>query len=164
MTSARVSLGGQSQQFVGDTTLQYYVDKTHRVKGALKKPKAVRIRAVIDGPTSTSAPYLKVTGPGVTPIGDDCQLQAGSAVSGSGPTGPAGAAGADGAAGAQGPRGDPDGRPDRRADGAQGPHGRSGRAGGVRRVPQGPHGRRTARPGPAGPQGAAGRGRRATGV
>ncbi len=151
-----VSLGGQYQEFVGDTTLQLFVDKTHRVKGALKRPKAVRIRAVIDASTSTSAPYLMVSGPGVTPLGGACQLQAGSAVAGSGPTGPMGPAGpagadgapgADGAAGPQGPAG---------ADGAPGADGAAGPAG-----PQGPAGADGApgadgATGPAGPQGPAG--------
>ena len=118
--------------FVGDTMTQYYVDKTPRVKGGAKRPKAVRIRAVIDGPTTVTAPYLKVTGPAVVPVGDACQLQAGSPVSGSGPTG---SAGTDGATGPQGPAG---------ADGATGPAG-----------PQGPAGADGAT-GPAGPAGADG--------
>src|SRR5215470_10894698 len=124
--------------FVGDTMTQYYVDKTQHVKGGAKQTKAVRIRAVIDGPTTATAPYLKVTGPNVVPVGDACQLQAGSPVAGSGPTGPAGAdgatgpqgpAGADGATGPQGPPG---------ADGADGADGPAG--------PQGPQGD----PGPVG--------------
>src|SRR5215470_2347179 len=118
--------------FVGDTMTQYYVDRTQRVKGGAKRPKAVRIRAVIDGPTTVTAPYLKVTGPNVVPVGDACQLQAGSPVSGSGPTGPAGA---DGATGLQGPAG---------AEGATGPQGPAGAAGA------------TGPAGPAGPAGAIG--------
>src|SRR5258705_39286 len=130
--------------FVGDTMTQYYVDKTQRVKGGARRPKAVRIRAVIDGPTTVTAPYLKVTGPAVVPVGDACQLQAGSPVSGSGPTGPGGADGAVGPYGAEGAEG---------ATGAAGPTGPGGADGAT--GPQGPAGADGAT-GPAGPAGADG--------
>src|SRR5262249_40144214 len=133
--------------FVGDTMTQYYVDSTQRRKVGAKRPRAGRIRAVIDGPPTVTAPYLKVTGPNVVPVGDACQLQAGSPVSGSGPTGPAGA---DGATGLQGPAG---------AAGAAGPQGPTGPAGPVgadgATGPQGPAGAAGAT-GPAGPTGPAG--------
>src|SRR5262245_43511305 len=139
--------------FVGDTMIHYYVDRTQRVKGGAKQLRATRIRAVIDGPTTATAPYLKVTGLNVVPVGDACQLQAGSPVSGSGPTGPEGAAGlqgpagADGATGPQGPAG---------ADGATGPAGPTGPAGADGATgPQGPAGAGGAA-GPAGPAGPAG--------
>src|SRR5215510_14309643 len=139
--------------FVGDTMTQYYVDRTQRVKGGARRPKAVRIRAVIDGPTMATAPYLKVTGPNVVPVGDACQLQAGSPVSGSGPTGPAGA---DGATGLQGPAGADGAAGAAGADGATGPQGPAGAAGATGPAgPAGPAGADGAT-GPQGPAGAAG--------
>ena len=128
---------GSVQHFVGDPAIQYFVDKRHKVKNAPKLPKAVRILATIDGPTATTAPYLMVTGPGVTPVGDACQLQPGDAVAGAGPTGPtgpegpqgpAGPQGSAGADGAQGPQGDPGPAGADGADGAQGPQGDPGTA------------------------------------
>jgi hypothetical protein len=104
------TLVGSAPLFVGDAPIQYFVDKRQRIKDAPKLPKAVRLVAVIDGPVLASAPYLKVSGTGVVGVGGACQLQPGTAVSGSGPSGPAGPAGADGAdgaAGSVGPQGDP---------------------------------------------------------
>jgi hypothetical protein len=151
--------------FGGDEYANFFVDRHQRVNGAVRRTKAVRIRAVIDAPVMGHAPYLRVTGPGITPVGDECQLQAGSPVAGSGPsgpmgpqgelglagvdgaTGPAGPAGADGATGPQGPAG---------ADGATGPEGPQGLAGiDGATGPQGPAGADGA-PGPEGPQGLAG--------
>jgi hypothetical protein len=150
------SLGAPYHLLVGDTTTQYYADKTFKIKGGPKRQKAVRIRAVIDGPTSTSAPFLLVTGPGVTPVGDACQIQPGTAVSGSGPTGPQGtpgATGATGATGAQGPQGDPGPAGATGATGAQGPQGDPGPAGATGATgAQGPQGD----PGPTGATGATG--------
>jgi hypothetical protein len=136
--------------FANDSMLKFYVDKAQRLKGGAKLPKAVRVRAVVDAPFMASAPYLRVTGQGIEPVGSDCQLQASGPVTAIGPTGPQGdpgpqgnpgadgADGADGAAGAQGPQGDPgaDG-----ADGAPGAQGDPGSAGAQGAAgPQGPQG------------------------
>jgi hypothetical protein len=128
---------GTAHLFAGDGLIQYYVDKTQAAAGAPKLPKAVRLRAIIDAPTTSSAPYLRVTGGTVRGVPSDCQLQGGSPVV-AGPTGPQGPAGPPGATGPQGPQGDPGPASPPGADGAAGPAG-----------PQGPQGD----PGPAGPQG-----------
>ena len=151
--------------FGGDEYANFFVDKRHRVLGAGRVAKAVRIHAVIDAPVMGQAPYLRVTGPGITPVGDECQLQAGGPVSGSGPSGPVGPmgpqgpagadgatgpAGADGAAGAAGPAG-ADG-----SDGAAGPAGPAGADGSEGAAgPAGPAGADGAT-GPQGPAGADG--------
>ncbi len=148
---------------------------TQRLKGAPRAPRANRIHAVIDAPEVNAAPFLRVSGTGITAAGGDCQLQAEAAVVGQqGPPGPTGANGADGAigpqglpgpqglagangidgadgaVGPQGPQGPsgPDG-----ADGAQGPQGPQGPVGAD--GAQGPAGADGAQ-GPQGPQGAAG--------
>ncbi|MGH7289031.1 MAG: hypothetical protein ACREI8_13535 [Myxococcota bacterium] len=133
--------------FGGDEYAHFFVDKRHRVLGAGRVATAVRIHAVLDAPVLGHAPYLRVTGPGIKPIGDECQLQAGSPVSGSGPSGPAGADGAPGEAGPQGPAG-ADGAPG--AEGPMGPQGAEGLQG-----PAGADGAPGAE-GPMGPQGPAG--------
>jgi hypothetical protein len=139
--------------FGGDEYANFFVDRHHRVSGAERRTKAVRIRAVIDAPVMGHAPYLRVTGPGITPVGDECQLQAGSPVAGSGPSGPMGPqgelglAGVDGATGPEGPQG-PAG-----ADGATGPQGPAGADGAT--GPEGPQGADGAT-GPQGPAGADG--------
>ena len=51
--------------FAGDAVIDYFIDKPQKLKGGEKPPKAVRIRAVIDGPVTATAPYLMVTGPGI---------------------------------------------------------------------------------------------------
>jgi hypothetical protein len=153
---------GTADHFVGDEAIHYFVDKRQKVKDGAKLPKVVRILATIDGPTTTTAPYLMVTGPGVSPVGDACQLQPGDAVAGAGPTGPQcaeGPQGLQGDPGPQGPQGDPG---PAGADGAQGPQGDPGPAGadGAQGEPgpagaegaQGPQGD----PGPAGAAGAQG--------
>ena len=135
---------GSTQYFVGDASINYFVDKRHKVKGGIALPKAVRILAVIDGPVSDAAPYLKVEGPGIAAIGEECQIQPGDAVAGSGPSGPQGEAGPEGP---QGPAG---------ADGAQGPQGLAGLDGAQGEAgPQGPAGADGAQ-GPAGADGAQG--------
>ncbi len=144
---------GSYPVFVNDPYLHFFIDKRQAVAGAPKLPRAIRIHAAIDAPTTASAPYLMVTGPGVAPMGEVCQLQAGSPVAGSGPTGaqgPAGAAGAQGPAGAdgvQGPAGAGGAQGPAGADGAPGPAGADGA--------QGPAGADGA-PGPAGADGAQG--------
>ncbi len=131
---------------VTDTFVHYYVDKQQRVRGGPKPPKAIRIQAVIDGPTTSTAPYLRVTGPGITAIGGPCQLQASGPVAG-GPQGPQGDPGPMGPQGGPGPQGTqgPSG-----ADGTSGPSGATGPPG-----PQGNPGTDGA-PGPAGPPGPTG--------
>jgi hypothetical protein len=105
--------------------LRFFVDRTQKVKGGAPPPKAVRIEAILDTTVGTTSPYLRVTGPGITPIGTACQLQ----VSGlGGPQGVTGATGATGVAGATGPQGDPG------ATGAQGDPGRTGADGATRRT------------------------------
>jgi len=136
--------------FANDEYAHFYIDRNQRIRGGKKLPKAIRIRAVIDAPTSVEAPYLLVSGPGIEPVGEACQLQGGSPIAAIGPqgdTGPAGPAGADGAEGPQGPAG---------ADGAAGPQGPQGEPG-----LQGPAGADGAtglpgEPGTAGPAGADG--------
>src|SRR5262245_2280367 len=144
------------QLAANDPAVSFFVDKRQRVKNGARLPKVVRIHAVIDGPTTETAAYMMVSGPGVTPVGDACQLQAGDVVAGAGPTGPQGLAGSDGAQGPQGPQG-PQGDPGAAgADGAvgpQGPQGEPGAAGADGAVgPQGPQGD----PGAAGADGAVG--------
>jgi hypothetical protein len=150
---------GSAQHFVADPALQYFVDKRQKVKDAPKLPKAVRIVGTIDGPTTTTAPYLAVSGPGVTPIGDACQLQPGDAVAGAGPTGPQGPEGPQGPAGPQGPQGDvgpqgPEGLQGLQGDpGPQGPQGEVGPQGDAGpQGPQGPQGE-VGPQGPVGPEG-----------
>ena len=138
-------IGSPANLFANDTLLQYYVDRTQKLKGGTPPPKAVRIHAIIDAPTTPTAPYLLVTGQGITPHGTACQLQAGTAVAGLGPQGPQGDPGSTGAAGAQGPQGDP---------GPQGPQGDPGarRARRARKAIRGAT-RRDRRAGPAGRSG-----------
>jgi hypothetical protein len=157
--------------FAGDELAHFFVDKKQKLRGAPRKPKAVRIRAVIDAPTTQEAPYLLVTGPGVVPIGGACQLQSGDPVAAVGPTGdtgPAGPQGPQGEAGPAGPQGEagaqgemgpagPQGVQGETgpagADGATGPQGETGPAGPQGEVgPQGPQGE----VGPMGPAGADG--------
>ena len=136
--------------FASDPFAHFFVDKNQRLLGGRRLPKAVRIRAVIEAPLTTSAPYLRVTGHGIVPVGEACQLQGVSpiaAVGSQGDPGPAGPAGADGAVGPQGDAGQagPVG-----VDGAMGPEGLPGDPG-----PAGPAGADGA-VGPQGPQGDAG--------
>lgn len=133
--------------FANDALISVYVDKQQRIKGGAKPPKAVRIQAIIDGPTTSTAPYLRVSGPGIQPVDDECQLQASGPVAALGPQGdpgPQGPAGADGADGAQGPQGDPGPQGLQGDPGPQGPAGADGVDGA-----QGPQGD----PGPQGLQG-----------
>jgi hypothetical protein len=136
--------------FAGDEYAHFFVDKKQKLRGAPRKPKAVRIRAVIDAPTTLAAPYLRVTGPGIQPLGEECQLQSGDPIAAVGPTGPqgeTGPAGPQGEAGPQGLQGEAGPAGPAGADGAVGPQGPQGEAG-----PQGPQGEA----GPAGPEGAVG--------
>src|SRR4030095_10033739 len=130
--------------FANDTLIHYFIDKQQRVVGGVKLPKTIRVQAVVEGPTTTTAPYLRVTGPGITPAGDVCQLQASGPVAAlgpqgdPGPPGPAGAAGAtapardvcqlqaSGPVAALGPQGDPGPQGPAGADGAQGLAGPAG--------------------------------------
>ncbi|MGH7287571.1 MAG: hypothetical protein ACREI8_06080, partial [Myxococcota bacterium] len=139
--------------FATDPYAHFFIDKKQRIRRGPKQRKAVRIRAVIDAPTTLEAPYLRVSGPGIQPIGEECQLQSGDPIAAvgpqgdSGPQGPqgeAGPAGADGAAGPQGPAG---------VDGAEGPMGPAGADGA-----EGAEGADGAEGpmGPQGPQGPAG--------
>ena len=131
--------------FGGDQYAHFFVDKRHRVLGAGRVAKAVRIHAVLDAPVMGHAPYLRVTGPGITPVGDECQLQAGSPVRGPVPSG----TGRSDGSGA-GPQG-------RTRSGGRGWRRRCGR---VRRVrgprADGADGAPRVTEGPAGPQGPAG--------
>jgi hypothetical protein len=154
--------------FAGDSYAHFFVDKKQKLRGAPRKPKAVRIRAVIDAPTTLSAPYLRVTGPGIQALEEECQLQSGDPIAAVGPTGaqgemgpagpqgpqgeagPAGPAGADGAVGPQGPQGDPGPAGPQGEQGPVGPAGADGAAG-----PQGPQGEAGPQ-GEVGPQGPAG--------
>ncbi len=168
---------GEYPIFATDPYAHFFVDKKQRIRGGPKLRKAVRIRAVIDAPTTLEAPYLRVTGPGIQPIGEECQLQSGDPIAAVGPqgdtgpqgpqgeSGPAGAdgapgpegpAGADGAAGPQGPQGEPGVAGADGAPGPQGPAGADGAAG-----PQGAQGEpgvagADGAPGPQGPAGADG--------
>jgi hypothetical protein len=139
-----------AQHFVGDPALAYFVDKRQRVRGEPRGPRPLRIRAVIDGPVLAEAPYLLVSGPGVVPVGDACQLQPGDAVAGSGPSGPQGPAGPQGPEGPAGPQGDAGPAGPQGDAGPAGPQGPVGATG-----PQGPVGP-VGPVGPAGPQGPAG--------
>src|SRR5574338_243707 len=130
--------------FASDALIGVYVDKRQRIKGGAPVRKAVRIQAVIDGPTTATAPYLRVTGPGIQPIGSDCQLQAAGPVAAVGPQGPQGDPGPTGPAGPQGDPG-PQGAPG--PVGPVGPKGAQGDPG-----PTGPAGPQGA-PGPQGAQG-----------
>jgi hypothetical protein len=148
--------------FAGDSYAHFFVDKKQKLRGAPRKPKAVRIRAVIDAPTTLSAPYLRVTGPGIEALDEECQLQSGDPIAAVGPTGAqgeAGPAGPQGEAGPQGPQGEAGPAGPAGADGAVGPQGPQGEAGPAGPAgadgavgPQGPQGEA----GPAGPQGEAG--------
>jgi hypothetical protein len=62
---------GTAGLFAGSGMVQYYVDKTLAATGAAKLPKSVRLRAIIDAPTTDEAPYLRVTGGAVFGIPDD---------------------------------------------------------------------------------------------
>jgi hypothetical protein len=142
--------------FAMDPYAHFFVDKKQKLRGAPRKAKAVRIRAVIDAPTTVAAPYLRVTGTGIVPIGEECQLQGGSPIAAIGPQGATGATGADGAAGPQGEQG-PVGSAG--ADGAVGPQGELGLMGPAgadgAAGPQGAQGEQGLA-GPAGTDGAAG--------
>src|SRR5512144_2736755 len=76
--------------FASDALISVYIDKQQKIKGGAPLPKAVRIQGVIDGPTTSTAPYLRVTGPGIQPVGGECQLQASGPVAALGPQGPQG--------------------------------------------------------------------------
>ena len=130
-SSCVVPLGSQTL-LANDPLVHFYADKPQKVKQGAKQVTSIRIHATIDSALPTEAPYLRVTGPGVTPRDTVCQLQASAPVTVTGPQGP------QGDPGIQGPQGDP---------GAQGPQGAQGNTG-----PQGAQGD----PGPQGPQGAAG--------
>jgi hypothetical protein len=104
--------------FAGDSFITYQKFKPQRVKGADKPPQGVLLFAVLDPPALTGVPYVVMTGAGIVPEGDSCQVQLG--VGGGGPAGPAGVDGLDGATGPAGPAG-ADG-----ADGATGPAGADG--------------------------------------
>src|SRR5262245_46627589 len=79
--------------FANDALITVYIDKQQRIQGGAPVPKAVRIQAVIDGPTTTTAPYLRVSGNGITPVGGACQLQASGPVAALGPQGDPGPTG-----------------------------------------------------------------------
>jgi hypothetical protein len=168
---------GSYPVFAGDSYAHFFVDKKQKLRGAPRKPKAVRIRAVIDAPTTLSAPYLRVTGPGIQALDEECQLQSGDPIAAVGPTGPqgevgpqgpqgeAGPAGADGAVGPQGPQGEAGPAGAQGEAGPQGPQGEAGPAGPAGADgavgPQGPQGEAgpqglPGEPGPAGPAGADG--------
>ena len=142
--------------FASDPNAHFFIDKSQRLRNGPKLPKSIRMHAVIDAPTTTSAPYLRVFGNGILPVGDACQLQGVSPVAAIGPQGPTGPAGADGAAGPQGPQGEQGLAGADGAVGAQGPQGDEGPAGPAGADgavgPQGDVGPM----GPAGAEGAAG--------
>lgn len=132
--------------FANDPLLAFEAQKALKPKGGSAPAKVVVMSTVLDVPPAIiAAPlYLTVTGNGIEPSGDACQVQL-SAVLGpegpegpqgaqgdpgpQGPTGPAGPAGATGATGPQGPTGAPG------PQGVQGPTGATGAQG-----PQGPTG------------------------
>jgi hypothetical protein len=133
--------------FAGDPYAHFFIDKKQKLRGAKRLPKAIRIRAVIDAPTTLEAPYLRVSGPGIVPVGEECQLQSGDPIAAVGPTGDTGPMGPQGEAGPMGPQG-PQGEV-----GAPGPQGEAGPQGAQGDAgPQGPQGEQ----GPAGPQGEVG--------
>ena len=53
--------------FAADALVQYYKDKALGVKKGPKPPRAVRVHAILDIPLTSTAPYLRVTGPGIVP-------------------------------------------------------------------------------------------------
>ena len=124
-----------------DALVSLYVDKPQRLNGSDPLPKAVRIHAVIDAPTTTTAPYLLVTGPGIEPVGSACQIQASGPFAALGPQGDPGPQGMQGDPGPQGVQGDPG---PQGVQGDPGPQGVQGDPG-----PQGAQGD----PGPQGVQG-----------
>jgi hypothetical protein len=65
-----------SQQ-VAASTVSIEQVKGIRLRGGSAPVKAVRVVASLD--VDAGAPFLKVTGPGITPAGATCQLQGGSA-------------------------------------------------------------------------------------
>jgi Collagen triple helix repeat (20 copies) len=147
--TASVHTGGL---FASDPALSFQNPKVLKPKGGTTPAKYLVMSAVLDvSPAVVAAPlYLIVTGSGIEPVGDACQVQL-SAVDGpegaegpagpAGPTGPVGPTGADGIAGPQG------------ATGAEGSAGATGDVG-----PQGAIGAMgaTGATGAAGPQGAVG--------
>jgi len=74
-----------------DTTVRYELPKNLKLKGGTKLAKAAKIQTVLaampPGPI-----YLEVTGEGVTPLGEPCQVQ-GTGGGGAGPPGPVGPTG-----------------------------------------------------------------------
>jgi hypothetical protein len=118
-----------------DATISYYSDHLQKAKRGTTRPKSIRIHAVLDTVAVDDAPYLRVTGPGITGAPSDCQLQ---------PTSHMGIQGVQGDPGPQGPQGDPGPQGVTGPQGAQGDPGAQGSTG-----PQGPQG-------VTGPQGAQG--------
>ena len=74
--SSCTTLIASESLFAADALVQYYKDKALGVKKGPKPPKAVRIHAILDIPVTSTAPYLRVTGPGVVPEGSDCSRPA----------------------------------------------------------------------------------------
>ncbi len=136
--------------FANDEYAHFYIDKNQRIRGGKKLPKAIRIRAMIDAPMTASAPYLQISGPGIVPVGEACQLQGVSPIAALGPQGDTGPAGVDGAVGPQGPQGETGAAGPAGADGATGTDGAQGATG-----PAGADGA-TGAQGETGPAGAAG--------
>ena len=139
--SACTNLIDSEMLSAGDALVSLYVDKPQRLNGSDPLPKAVRIHAVIDAPTTTTAPYLLVTGPGIEPVGSACQIQASGPFAALGPQGDPGPQGVQGDPGPQGVQGDPG---PQGVQGDPGPQGVQGDPG-----PQGVQGD----PGPQGVQG-----------
>lgn len=126
----------------GDPRIRFVPVIQKRVKGGAAKEKAIALRAVLDPPPLSTAPYLRVGG-AVLPVGGDCQVQV-EGLSIRGPTGPIGPAG--GPPGPAGPTGPP---------GFPGPTGPPGPTGFGIPGPTGPSGS-SGLPGPTGPAGPTG--------
>lgn len=62
----------------GDTTIVYEKPKAQKVKGGEKPANELFIKTVLSTPELTGPLFLVVTGPGITPTGNICQVQVGT--------------------------------------------------------------------------------------
>lgn len=95
----------QEDLVAGDMTLSYVLVKPKKIKGGIKPTKEVLIRTNLMAGAVAGPLFLELTGTGIVPIGDACQVQ--ESVTGSGNAGPPGLDGLDGAEGPEGPTGPP---------------------------------------------------------
>jgi len=133
-------------EILGAGTPEVTIEEVRPVPAKKQKPqppKVARLRATLDVPVIDAAPYLRVQGGGIVPVGGECQLQVAAGTGPMGPEGPMGPQGSPGPAGPEGPQGPVGPQGDAGSQGQAGPEGPQG--------PPGPQGE-TGPQGPEGPQ------------